>query len=199
MAGMTEPADKEALRVYLQAARNALLWKMDGLGEYDVRRPLVPTGTNLLGLVKHAAGVEAGYLGWVFGRPLPEAPVWMSEDTGDNADFSATPQESREYLVELYRAVWAHADTTIDELALDTTGQVPWWPPERRTVTLHRILVHVIADLQRHAGHADLVRELIDGSVGLRAGNSNLPSDDPDWWRAHHDRVEQAARTAAGR
>ena len=55
---MTDPDPKADLRSYLQAAREAMLWKLDGLSEYDVRRPLVRTGSNLLGLIKHQAGVE---------------------------------------------------------------------------------------------------------------------------------------------
>ena len=57
---MDETAAKHQLHDYLQQGRDALLWKLDGLSEYDLRRPLVPTGTNLLGLVKHVAGTEAG-------------------------------------------------------------------------------------------------------------------------------------------
>ncbi|NEE26132.1 DUF664 domain-containing protein, partial [Streptomyces sp. SID7982] len=60
---MNASAPKDILRLYLQNARDALLWKLDGLSEYDIRRPLTPTGTNLLGLVKHVAGIELGYLG----------------------------------------------------------------------------------------------------------------------------------------
>ena len=76
---------------------------------------------------------------------------------------------------------------------------MPWWSPASRQVTLHRILVHVIAETHRHAGHADIVRELIDGAAGLRAGNANLPEGvDGDWWRSHRERLEAAARQAAG-
>jgi hypothetical protein len=67
MAGLDPKAD---FHLYLQEAREALLWKLDGLGEYDVRRPLVPTGTNLLGLVKHLASVELGYFGDTSELPL---------------------------------------------------------------------------------------------------------------------------------
>ncbi len=66
---MTDSDPKAELLRYLQEGRDAMLWKLEGLGEYDVRRPLVPTGTNLLGLVKHLAGIELGYFGETFGRP----------------------------------------------------------------------------------------------------------------------------------
>ncbi|HEY0240578.1 MAG TPA: DinB family protein [Friedmanniella sp.] len=185
---------KAELLEYLQRAREDLLWKLEGLSEHDVRRPLVPSGTNLLGLVKHTAGTEAGYLGDTFGRPFPEPLPWAGDDADDNADMWATPEESRADLVELYRRVWAHSDATVAALPLDAVGLVPWWPPERREPSLHRVLTHVIAETSRHAGHADVVRELIDGAAGMRAAVSNLPDHDADWWIAHHDQLERAAR-----
>ena len=194
-----EDKAKADLIEYLQRAREDLLWKLEGLSEHDVRRPLVPTGTNLLGLVKHTAGTEAGYLGASFGRPFPDLPHWATDEAEDNADMWATPEESRSDLVALYRRVWAHADATVAALPLDAVGLVPWWPRERREPTLHRVLTHVIAETSRHAGQADIVRELIDGAAGMRAGVSNLPDHDADWWTAHHARVERAAREAGDR
>ena len=190
---MTGPDAKADLHRYLKAAREALAWKLDGLSEHDVRRPLTPTGTNLLGLVKHVASVEAGYLGDTFGRPFPEPLPWFEDDAEPNADMWATREESREQIMGLYHRVWAHSDATVESLPLDATGQVPWWPEERREVTLHRILVHVIAETNRHAGHADIVRELVDGSVGLREDNDNIPSLDPSWWAGYRERLEQVA------
>jgi uncharacterized damage-inducible protein DinB len=170
---------KDTLKLYLQEGRDALLWKLDGLGEYDIRRPLTPTATNLLGLVKHTAAVESEYLGLVFGRPFPETIPYLAEGAETNADMWATAEETRDHHVALYRRIWAHSDATIDALDLDAPGLVPWWRPETRNVTLHRILVHVIAETHRHAGQADIVRETIDGAAGLSDGNSNLPETDP--------------------
>jgi hypothetical protein len=189
---------KADLHNYLRAGREAMLWKLEGLGEYDVRRPLTPTGTNLLGLVKHLAVVEAGYFGDAFARPFAETAHWHTTDSEPNADMWAAPDESREQIVDLYRRVWAHDDVTIEALPLDATGTVPWWPEERRHPTLNRILVHVIAETNRHAGHADIVRELIDGAAGLRRENSNLPDGDAQWWEGYRLRVEQAAREGGG-
>ncbi len=183
-------SDADDLQRYLQSARDALVWKLDGLSERQVRRPMTPTGTNLLGLVKHVAGVEAGYFGKVFGRPFPEPLPWTDDDAEPNADMFATPEESTADIVALYRRVWEHGDATLADLPLETRGEVPWWPPERREVTLHRIAVHVIADIHRHAGHADILRESIDGVAGLRDGNSNLPDLD---WTAYHARLEAVA------
>jgi uncharacterized damage-inducible protein DinB len=195
---MTDPGAKDDLQRYLRLAREALLWKLEGLSEYDVRRPLTPTGTNLLGLVKHLAYVEMGYFGIPFGRPVPEAQPWVDDEVEVNADMWATAGESREEILALYRRAWAVADATIEALPLEAVGEVPWWAPDRRTVTLHRILVHVLAETQRHVGHADIVRELVDGAAGLRAGNDNLPPADQAWWAEHRARVERAAREAAG-
>ena len=169
------PDAKDDLRTYLQRGREALLWKLDGLSEYDARRPLVPTGTNLLGLVKHVAGIEAGYLGATFGRPFDGLLPGHGEDAEPNADMWATAGESRDELTALYRRVGEHSDATVAALPLDAVGRVPWWPPERREVTLHRVLVHMIAETERHAGHADLVRELIDSSaVAHRSAESQV-------------------------
>ena len=192
---MAESDQKADLRRYLQEARNALLWKLDGLSEYDVRRPMVPTGTNLLGLVKHLASVELGYFGDTFGRPFPGKLLWDESDP--NSDMFATAGESREFITGLYRQAWAHADATIGALPLDTIGHVPWWPTDHNEVTLHRILVHVIAETCQHAGHADVIRELIDGAIGLSAERASLPSTDPAWWTTYRDRVERAAQEAA--
>ena len=193
---MTGSDPKAELRHYLQVARDALVWKLEGLSEYQVRRPMVPTGTNLLGLIKHVASVEAGYFGATFGRPFEEPLPWLDEGAEPNADMWATPEESREQIVGLYRRVWAHSDATIEALPLDATGQVPWWPPERREVTLHRILVHMIGETDRHAGHADIVRELVDGTVGLRQDNDNMAPGDQAWWKDYRNRLERAAREA---
>lgn len=173
------------------------MWKLNGLPEYDLRRPLVPTGTNLLGLIKHVASVEAGYLGDVFGRPFGEPMPWMEDGAEPNADMWATATETRADIVDFYHRVWAHSDATIAALPLESTGVVAWWPTDRNTTTLHRILIHTIAETHRHAGHADLVRELIDGTVGLRDGNANLPAGDEVWWEGYRNRVEEAARAAA--
>jgi hypothetical protein len=193
---MTGADAKADLHRYLQAAREALLWKLDGLAEYDVRRPLTPTGTNLLGLVKHLAGVELWCFGDAFGRPPVERP-WSADDARNNADFWATADESRDQIAGVYRQAWAHADQTIETLSLDAIGHVPWWPPGRQEVTLHRILVHVVAETNRHAGHADIVRELIDGAAGLQADNDNLRARDPGWWQNYRDQLERVAREAS--
>jgi uncharacterized damage-inducible protein DinB len=196
---MIERDEKEMLQRYLRNARNDLLSKLDGLDEYDVRRPITPTGTNLLGLVKHVASVELGYLTDVFGRPTGRELPWFADDAEPDSDFWVPARESRDEIVELHHFSAAKSDETIAALPLDAPGQVPWWPPERRDVTLHQILVHVCVETARHAGHADIVRELIDNAVGMRPGDANVTGRTAAEWEQHRARVEAAAREAAGR
>jgi hypothetical protein len=194
---MSGPDPKADLHGSLRSAREAVLWKLEGLSEYDARRPLVPTGTNLLGLVKHLATVEWGHFGAAFGRPFDERLPWVDDDKAEpNADMWATADETRDGIVELYRRIAAHSDTVIDALPLSAVGHVPWWPAEYSEVTLHRILVHTVAEAHRHAGHADIVRELVDGSAGLIDGGDALPTGDREWWDGYRDRLEQVAQQA---
>ncbi len=193
---MTGPDVKGDLHDYLRGAREILVWKLDGLGEYDIRRPLTPTGTNLLGLVKHSAGTHLRYFGEVFGRAGDLSLPWMAEDAEPDADMWARPDETRDGIVTLYRGTWELADATIDELPLEAVGRVPWWGDG--PVTLHHVLVHVTAETQRHAGHADIIRELVDGSAGLLPGHDNLRVADPVSWARLRDRIEEAARLAGG-
>lgn len=198
---MSEADEKQTLHRYLQNARGVLVWKLEGLSDYDIRRPMTPTGTNLLGLVKHCAGVECGYFGQVVGRPFPGESdlVW---DDDDDAELSglmyATEAESREQVTDFYRRVWAHSDATIKELPLEARGNVPWWPEGRRNPTLHALLVHTIQETARHAGHADIIRESIDGAAGLREGVSNMPSQaTAAAWKKQYDKLESIARSQA--
>ncbi|WP_104523894.1 DinB family protein [Blastococcus atacamensis] len=191
---------KADLRDYLQEGRDVLLLKADGLSEHDVRRPLTPTGTNVLGVIKHVALVEVGYFSVPFGRPVGLAHPWFDDDAEDNVDMWATAEESREAILEGYRRAWAQTDAAVAELPIDAVGRVPWWGPDGGSqVTLHRVLVHVIAETHRHAGHVDIVRELIDGVVGNQWVGDNLPEHDAAWWQEYRDRVERAAQEAAGR
>jgi len=186
---------KATLHDYLRRRRSDLLAKLDGLSEYDARRPLTPTGTNLLGLVKHVASVELGYFGETFDRPPGRELPWYAEGRDPDGDMWATADESRDEIIELHRFSAAHSDATIEALPLDAPGEVPWWPEERRHVTLQRILVHMLVETARHAGHADIVRELIDGASGQFAGDQNIPGRTPEEWAAYRARLEEAAQS----
>jgi len=187
---------KGDLHGYLRGARETLVWKLDGLGEYDIRHPLTPTGTNLLGLVKHNAGTHLRYFGDVFGRAHDVSLPGPRPTQNPTPDMRAKPDETRHDIVMAYRSVWELADATINELPLDAVGKVPWWGDS--PVTLHHVLVHVTSETQRHAGHADIIREFIDGSAGLLEGHGNLRIGDPSAWRRFRDQIEDAARLADG-
>jgi uncharacterized protein DUF664 len=183
---------KSSLHSSLRSAREAMLSKLGGLCEYDIRRPLTPTGTNLLGLVKHLSIVEALYFGETFGRPVPEHVRWWDTVEG-NATMWATEDESRAEVIDWYRRAWAHADATIDALPLDAPGRVSWWT-DIPGVVLFNILVHVLTETSRHAGHADILREQLDGPARIATDNPNLPQHDAAWWEDYRARVERAAR-----
>jgi Protein of unknown function (DUF664) len=188
---------KRILHRYLDNQRKALVAKLDGVGERDVRWPMTRTGTNLLGLVKHVASIELGYFGEVFDRPSNVPLPWFDEGAETNADMWATAEEPREDIVALYQRAAVHADATIEALTLDSPGRVPWWPPERQQVTLRQIMVHVTAEIARHAGHADIIRELIDGAAGDNDGN--VPDQTAQEWAIYRLRLEEAAAEAAQR
>jgi hypothetical protein len=181
---------KDYLHDELRFTRQALVWKLDGLSEYDIRRPLTATGTNLLGLVKHMATWEARYLGEIFDRPFPEPlPRWQD---ADGSDLWVTEDETREQIIGFYRRACEHADATISELPIDAPGHVPWWP--RPDVKLFNIMVHVLNDTTRHAGHADILREQLDGRTEVAEGYEE--EIDAAAREAHRARIEQAAKAA---
>jgi hypothetical protein len=186
---------KAHLHQHLRWVREALVWKLDGLSDYDVRRPLSSTGTNLLGLVKHNAVSDARYFGDVFDRPFPEPlPRWDDWDAW-GTDHWAMEHETRAEVLGLYRRACRHADATIEALDLTARGYVPWWDEE---VPLFNVMVHRLSDSTRHAGHADILREELDGAVGVDADSAPLHGRDMAFWEARRAEIERVAR-AAGR
>lgn len=192
MADMSDP--KTVLHFYLRETRENLIWKLDGLGERDVRMPRTATGNNLLGIIKHCLNVEAGYFGPTFGREFPGADELVSTEVYEadpQSDWYAREDETKDGLLDLYRRVAEFADQTIEALPLDAPGRVPWWRAGRQDVTLQRIIVHVIYDLARHAGHADILREQIDSAVGWQQASTNIP--DGYNWPAYVTRLTEIA------
>jgi Protein of unknown function (DUF664) len=182
---------KTELHGKLQASRAAVLSKLDDLTEYDRRRPMTPTGTNLLGLVKHLAGLEYFYLGESFGYPPPESMSWIEDGSiWQGADMWAKPDETSEYITGLYLRACAHADGVIAALDLDSPGSVPHWPADRRDTTLAVLLTRMVAETAQHAGHADIIRELIDGN-----GGPDQDAIDERAWREYVGQVQAAADT----
>jgi uncharacterized damage-inducible protein DinB len=151
------------LRQSLDRHRDAVLWKVDGLDDESLRRPMTPTGTNLIGLVKHLASVEYGWFCETFGRPSHEVPF---DEADPDADMRAAEGETTEEILDYYRRARADADAAIEELGLDARGTA--WTG--RTVSMRWVVVHMVEETARHAGHMDIVRELIDGAAGDHPG-----------------------------
>jgi len=184
---------KAHLHDHLRWVREALVWKLDGLSEYDIRRPLTSTGTNLLGLIKHNAMWDSRYFGEVFDRPYPEPLPRWDDQTASGTDHWANERETRAEIVGLYQRVWSHSDATIEALDLGARGYVPWWQDE---VPLFNVMVHCLSDTTRHAGHADILREGLDGAVGVDPVSPTRHGRDDAFWEARRAAIERAARAA---
>jgi hypothetical protein len=148
--------EKTSLWVSLDRHRDVVLWKLEGLDDEQVRKAMTPTGTNLLGLVKHLAGVEYQWFCQTFGRetePLENDPV---------ADMNARPHETTADIVGFYERARSASDQVIEDHGLDDIGEA--WFGEQ--VSLRRVLIGMIEETARHAGHMDILRELLDGATG---------------------------------
>jgi hypothetical protein len=171
-----------------------MLSKLDGLSEYDIRRPLTFTGTNLIGLIKHLSISETRYFGEVFDRPFPEPVPRWDDQSARGAGMWATEHETRAEIVDRYRRASDHADATINALAIDAPCHVPWWP--RPDAKLFNILVHMLTETSRHAGHADILREQLDGTVGVDGASAAQQERDVVFWENRRAQIERAARAA---
>jgi len=179
---------KDDLHAKLVEVRSSLLAAVEGVGEYDLRRPMTPTSTSLLGLVKHLVGIEHVYLGTSFGRTPPDVLSWVEDGSVyDGADMWATAEESSDDIIALYRRACAHGDDTVAALDVNSPGRVPHWPEETAGTTLGYLLVRMIAETAQHAGHAEIVREMVDGRAGSDTGT---PGTD---WSAYVARIQEAA------
>lgn len=185
---------KERLLRSLRASREGLLSKVEGLSERELRLPRTPTGTSLLGLLKHCAHIEFGYFVTCFNQPSSLVLPEIDFDADPNGDLYASAEESAEGLIALFNQVSEITDEVIERLPLDTPGHVEWWG-EQGATTFGAVLVHVINDVTRHAGQADIIRELIDGAAGLRPGSENL-WEPTDGWAAHVARLTELAENA---
>jgi hypothetical protein len=185
---LTTGNEKALLHAHLQVQRAALLWKTEGVSEADLRRPMTGTGTSLLGLLKHLTGVEGAYFCDAFGKPRPALAWEADEDAlmGEFSDMYAKPDETAQQIITSYRAATAAADLAIDELDLDAIGQHHLGIG----VSLRWMLLTVLVDTARHAGHADIARELLDGAAGShREWPGVHPADDEDYRQTYLARV----------
>ncbi|MEO1056027.1 MAG: DinB family protein [Actinomycetota bacterium] len=192
---MSDDSVRLLLHSQLKDARDTLVWKADGLGEQDRRRPMTPTGTNLIGLIKHLTWIEGWYLCEFFGRKRPRLEwEWdIDADWGHHSHMYAKPEETTEELIGSYRATNAAADATIAELDLDAVGQ--HWSGEE--VSLRSMLSAVLIDTVRHCGHADIMRELIYGTTGDPSGPSGFyGTTDEEYRAAYLARVRGETETA---
>ena len=164
---MTRPrtgGEKQILTAFLDQQRDVVLWKLDGLTDDQLREPMTTGGLYLLGLVKHLAGAEYYWLCEVFGRPAEDLGLAASDDV------ELEPGDTTDSVLGCYTRARAASDQAISEVDLDCTGST--WLGD--TVSFRWAILHVIEETARHAGHADFIREHIDGTTGYLPP-SNLP------------------------
>ena len=183
----------ETLVARVERELGSLIGKAEGVSEYDARRPLVPSGTNLLGLVQHTSAVTLGYVTEIFGRDPGWDMPYFADGAAEGADMWVAADVPREHVIALGRHTLEQVRLTGTELRIDSRGRVPWWPPERADVTLGVMLVHVLAEVSRHAGHADILREQVDGALGQRPDDPNLPGYDATGWSVFTATIQEAA------
>jgi hypothetical protein len=144
--------ERDVLVALLQYQRDSVVRKVAGVGDAAARRPMVESGTSLLWLVKHLAYAETLWFVQRFAGEeveLPDATL-RDDDTVDAA-------------VELYRSTWDRVDTIARAASLDDpVRNAPEYPP----INLRWVLAHLLEETARHAGHADILRELLDGQTG---------------------------------
>lgn len=187
---MIDEFAKAHLHEDLRYLRSVLVHKIECLSEYDIRRPLTATGTNLLGLIKHVTLWESRYFAEVFDRPFPEPlPAWDDFDA-NRASLWVTADETRYQILERYERAARHSDSTIEALSIDAAGIVPWWPGPQ--VMLFNVLAHMLTETARHVGHADILREQLDGAVG---DETSPPSKNPIALQQLRQRIDDAARS----
>lgn len=179
--------EKALLRTHLALAQNHLLWKLDGLSDEELRRPMTKTSTNLIGIVKHLAGVTAHYLISSFGREREFFP-WEADDSElwYGGDMWAAPDESPAEIIAAYRRACDASLASIDDMELDTVGT----HHTGVKVSLRWMILNVLTDTACHAGHADILRERIDGRVGVDPVLTNtVDGDDDEYWAKFRQRM----------
>ncbi len=144
--------ERETLLALLQYQRDSFVRKVTGVDEEAARRALVPSGTSLLWLLKHMARAEVV---WVWYR-------FAGEDVAV-PDDAVQPDDTVAAAAEVYRATGRRTDAIVAAASLDERCRLV---TDEAPVNLRWVLMHLLQETARHAGHADIVRELIDGSTG---------------------------------
>jgi uncharacterized damage-inducible protein DinB len=152
--------EAEALTQQLDFHRATLLRKLEGLDDDTLRRPMTASGLSLLGLVKHLAATEHGWFLKIYAG-LPEPDLYPTSD-GPDAEFRVGPDETAAALVERYLRICERSRAVVAAGELDDVVRTPWGAE----VNLRAILVHMVQETARHNGHADIIREAIDGTTG---------------------------------
>lgn len=184
---------KELLLEYLSDARQAVIYKAQGLSDRLARKPLTATGTHILGVVHHLAITEYGYFAQCLGRSVEDPYIQNLLDAEDpQADFLPPAHLSAGEIIGLYQDSVLFSDAGIKPLPLDAPVEVPWWSRRRHT-TLEQLMVHMIAETSRHAGHLDIVREQLDGFTGLRPEAPNLPDYSAAQWAEQFESINRLA------
>jgi uncharacterized damage-inducible protein DinB len=149
------------LSAFLDRYRETILWKLNGLTKEQASARLVPSVTTLLGIVKHLAYVER----WWFQMNFAGDPVgfpWPKDEPDEDIDFRVTETDTIESIGALYQQEIARSREIVAGASLDDLGK----NEERGPRSLRWIMVHMIEETARHAGHADILRELTDGAIG---------------------------------
>jgi len=173
----TDADERATLHALLQYCRDSFVRKLDGLDDEAARRRLLPTETTLLWLTQHLAHAERL---WVVQRFAGE-------------DETTTPAETLAGAVEAYRATWARTDAIVAAASLDERCRTIDVEPN---VNLRWVVLHLVEETARHAGHADILREALDGAVGTDAEDMAEVRHDPAFWAERREEIEAAARSA---
>jgi uncharacterized damage-inducible protein DinB len=153
--------EKAMLSAFLDRYRETILWKLEGLTREQASARLVPSATTLLGIVKHLAYVERGWFPIYFAGEPPSYP-WPEDEPDQDIDFRVEPGDTIESISALYQQEIARSREVVDGASLDDLSK----EQERGPRSLRWIMVHMIEETARHAGHADILRELTDGAIG---------------------------------
>jgi len=153
---LDDGGELDTTQAFLSFARACVLKKVDGLDEEQLRRRLVVSDTTLLGLVQHLTDAERYWFGYTLAGDARHA--------GADFDMVVAADRSPEQVIDDYRAAIAESDAHIR--AAESLDALTAHPVAERPLTLRWVLAHMTSETVRHAGHADILRELIDGTTG---------------------------------